>query len=211
MQIVAQQNLGVARINFNMELEKIKQWASENLGNLSVVTGKDFTFEKIIKSVDAIRSITGKDVAQVFVDGISHMDSGGREEINALIENSKVLKEVAKGCNEGRMSAVTVLIHTDSACNYWSRKPQSFIRGKTKVLSNFDGSVGFSRFVVAGSMNEDWSDFQLRNDIYNARIEDYRLTGESSNVVMELNENCSPAETAYNVDHYEFKQEKKKY
>ncbi len=212
MQIVAQQRMAIPRIQFTDNYEKIKEWAAANLQHLSVVTGKDFTYEKILRSADAIRVKCGKDVTQVFIDGISHMDGANREEIHALIENSKVIKEVAKGCNEGRMTAVTVLIHTDSACNYWSRKPQSFIRGKTKVLSNFDGSVGFSRFLVAGSQNDDWSDFELRKDIYNVRVEDYRLTGESSNVVIHLNANCAPAESADDVNLYEFtKPDKKRY
>lgn len=212
MQIVAQQRLAVPRIQFVENAERIKEWVSDNLQHLSVVTGKDFTYDKILRSADAIRVKCGKDVAQVFIDGISHMDGANREEIHALIENSKVIKEVAKGCNEGRMAAVTVLIHTDSACNYWSRKPQSFIRGKTKVLSNFDGSVGFSRFVKPDTVNEDWSDFELRNDIYNVRVEDYRLTGESSNVVMHLDANCAPHESDDDVNLYEFtKPEKKRY
>jgi KaiC/GvpD/RAD55 family RecA-like ATPase len=208
MQIVAQQRLSIPRTKFNDNLKEIREWADINLKNLSVVTGRDFSFERIIKSVEAIRTMTGSDVAQVFVDGISHMDACGREEIQALIENSKVLKEVAKSCNEGRMAAVTVLIHTDAACNYWSRKPQSFIRGKTKVLSNFDGSVGFSRFIVEGSMNEDWSDFELRNDIYNIRVEDYRLTGESNNIVMHLDSNCTPTESSDDASVYEFNPKK---
>lgn len=208
MQIIAQQCLGIPRTRISEHFAEIKEFVSTKLTKLKVVTGKDFKFDSIVKTAEAFRVAVGEDIAEIFIDGIGHMEGG--IDTPHLISNSKAVKEVAKACNEGRGAAVSVLIHTDANCNYWSRKPQTFIRGKVMVLSNFDGTVGFSRFLVPGSQNEDWSDFELRKDIYNIRAEDYRTVGGEVNVVMRLNENCAPSETEDEANLYEFTQETKK-
>lgn len=204
LMVIAQQRLAIPRTQFSDRIYEVLKWVKENLQHLLVITGRNFTHEKIVMWVKSIEDATGKEIVSIYVDGISHMDAQNKKEIEALIANSLILKEVAKDTN----AAITVLIHTDASCHHVSRQPQNFIRGKTKVMSNFDGSMGFSRFILPGTENEELTEYQLRQDRYYVWMKDDRMTGEEMGMVMSLDANCCPSETAEGVAFYEIKTEK---
>jgi hypothetical protein len=195
MQIVAQQELGVRRIHFQQERERIAEYYKNHLGKLCIVSGSDFTRDQAEKTINAMRIKLGEDPVLIIYDGLKQMSSGRqREAILSMIENAGVAKEVAKTTN----CAVVVLIHTDAKCKYWHRNPRDFVLGKTQVTRNFDGSVSFSRFIQDGSFQDEYT-YELRNDVYCVKVQDDRLTGESDFVVMDLSTNVVPAESEQDI------------
>lgn len=203
LMIVAQQELGISRKDFNNHLNEILEYMKTHLRYLCVVCGKGFTKDGIVKTCNSIFKMFSVFVELVIVDGLTHMLWPTREEISSQIQNSIECKEIAKDCNDGHMVPIIVLIHTNSESQMWNRGPQAYVRGGMKVMSNMDGSVGFSKFIEPESLKLKESSPTFRNDVYHVRVEDYRMTGDVMDIVMELNANVKPSESTTDPSFYE--------
>ena len=211
LMIVAQQELGIKRMDFDKHLHEIAKYMKEHLSTLCVVSGSDFTQDNIIKTCDSINHSLKKEVDLVILDGLTHMKWPDKDEIRSAINNSVICKEVVKKANGGKGVAMIVLIHTNSQSQMWNRGPQQFVRGGMKVMANMDGSVGFSKFIEPASISDESSP-EFRNDVYHVRVIDYRMTGDSVNTVMDIDsQKVKPSESDSEPFMYEIKQEDNNY
>lgn len=190
MGIVTQQRNGIDIFTpgvVEKNMDALRSMAKE-IELLKVVNFADGTEESLLSTIEAERSKIGKDIRLLVVDSLQNMARGRLEEVPAAMHNSGVLKEVAKKANAGRGIAIIIVMHTDSLCKPWDRQPQNFIRGKLGVKRNLDGCFGFSRFVTNDSFPDgDQKVFELRKDCYHLYVMDYRATGETINVVCNMN------------------------
>jgi hypothetical protein len=185
VELIIYQQLQIKRNEIKHNIQRIKEYFSENLKNLHIVSDTGFDPKVVINKTAEIRKSAGKNVALIIIDGITSMKSDKRDETHQLWDNSANAKEIAKRANEGEMAPVILLMHTDSACQPWNRDPRKFIRGKLGVTRNIDGSFSFSRFINEDSINQnDASDYDLRNDIFYLKVQDDRRTGLSDSFVM---------------------------
>jgi len=185
VELIIYQQLQIKRNEIKDNIQRIKEYFSENLKNLHIVSDTGFDPKVVINKTAEIRKSAGKNVALIIIDGITSMKSDKRDETHQLWDNSANAKEIAKRANEGEMAPVILLMHTDSACQPWNRDPRKFIRGKLGVTRNIDGSFSFSRFINEDSINQnDASDYDLRNDIFYLKVQDDRRTGLSDSFVM---------------------------
>lgn len=110
---------------------------------IHVISEIGMSAEKVQKNVESIR-LSGGNPKLLFIDGISHLDQLGKEnDAWASIENSKLLKEVAKNL----MMPVIFLSHTTNDVVKHDRNPIESIRGGQKVRANLDGYISTSLIV----------------------------------------------------------------
>lgn len=210
LMIVAQQELGIRRSEFDANIQMVANYVKTTLKNLCVVSGSDFTEDGVIKTCESIRLKMKREVDLLILDGLTQMRWPTKDEITSNIANSIKCKEIAKKCNNGAGVPLIVLIHTNSQSQPWNRGPQAFVRGGQKVMANMDASIGFSRFIDPASITDGESAVQYRNDVYHVRVEDYRMTGEKDNLVMHVSPGyVKPVETTDDPILYEVKQDKK--
>jgi archaellum biogenesis ATPase FlaH len=185
---------------------KVNDVLMKDLMMMRTVHDRDFNESNLVSTMEDVRKKTGKDVGLLVIDGANHMDARGKAEIPALIDNAKVIKEVAKKANEGRGVAVIVLIHTDASCKFWTRNPLVYIRGKGAVTRNFDAIFNFSRFIKPeGAFATGEDDFELLLSAFHLRVEDRRFTGEVIDVVCAIDNDLSVEFTDVDPAQYEVK------
>jgi len=117
--------------------------------NLFFFNGSGYNKTNINATIDHIYATTGKKVKLVVLDGLSQMDSGGREEIPAAIMNAGVCKELAKSANGGEGTVVLGLIHVSGEQEgaKLRRDNGPKVRGGGKILANLDGYFSTSLLI----------------------------------------------------------------
>lgn len=112
--------------------------------NIFVYNGSGFNEEQIIATVNSIEASSGKKIQVIGMDGLDQMDQLGLQEIPALIQNSKICKEVAKKTN----STVLTLVHMSGpAGDKTLRDTGQKVRGGVKTTANADGYFSTSLLV----------------------------------------------------------------
>lgn len=175
--------------------ENMPEWITkmeEYLGNnLFIVDGSGFNKENVNATIDNIKAKTGKTVRVVAIDGLSNMDSYGREEAPAAIMNSAVCKEIAKTCNGGEGAVVMALMHTSGDQNFLLRDTSTRARGGLKTVANMDAVICLSLLMDPETNSlENTDDILYLSGKFYLRLKDKRTRAGTVNKIIRL-ENIS--------------------
>lgn len=150
--------------------------------NIFVVNGNGFNQKNVYSTIQHIYATTGKQIKLIVVDGITQMDSLGKDEIQATIYNSGVCKEIAKQTN----CVVLGLLHmSGDAGNKTLRDTGTKVRGGIKTTANADGYFCTSLLVDPSSVSlENPDEVSYHKNKFYLRLVDKRTeTGQVSCIV----------------------------
>jgi len=173
--------------------------------NLFVATMKDFTEESICATVDKIEFETGKKIGIIIIDGVSQMSWLGREEINAAIFNTGVIKEIAKKTH----TAILGLMHTAGGCEKYYRGTSDYARGGQKTVSNMDGMFMTSLIVHPDTNELINNDIVYYHDKFFLRFEDKRGNTGVLDAIVSVNNQMKLSFLDKETGKYELKINKK--
>jgi archaellum biogenesis ATPase FlaH len=140
--------------------------------NVIIHNGNGFTGQQIADKVFYERNVNKRDIRIIFIDGLTQMAfSKGGNEITSAIDNSAVLKEVAKVTD----TAIVFLVHTSGNCVPHFRHTAENIRGGQKLVANMDGYFCTSRIIDPELTRDD--DVFYKEDLMYLRYVDKRGTG----------------------------------
>jgi KaiC/GvpD/RAD55 family RecA-like ATPase len=148
--------------------------------NLFMHNKAGITCEGIITLVNDIKEQSGKEIKIIGIDGIGSLGRGGGE-IEGLIENSALLKEVAKETN----TAILVLSHTNSEPSKHFRSQDLKIRGGMKMRANFDATISHSLCVNKVESNIKENDYKYHELLYWARLYNKRGSGKITDRIID--------------------------
>lgn len=131
------------RINKGNVLSFIESMNERTKKNIFIVNGKGFGKEKIKATIDNIEATFNKRVRLVVIDGVTQMDSLGREEIPAAIHNTAVCKEIAIETN----TVIVGLMHISGENDKTFRDTGLRCRGGNKTVANMDGYFSTSLLI----------------------------------------------------------------
>lgn len=155
--------------------------------NLFLVNGAGFTKQSILSTIDNIKSVHGKKIGLVIIDGLTQFDSGGLDDVKAAVPNAEKCKDISKEANGGEGTAVVALVHIsgDQASAIIRRDNRSFVRGGGKVLSACDGVFCTSLLIDPETNSlENNGDVIYREDKFYLRYIDKRAgTGTVSTII----------------------------
>ncbi len=175
--------------------------------NIFVFNGSNFNHTSIKAAVEHIEATTGKKIRLIIADGVSQMDSLGREEIPATIHNSGALKEIAKDVN----AVVIGLYHlSGDAGHYTLRDTGKKVRGGVKTLANFDGYFSTSKLVDPSTKNLENPDevIYIENKIY-LRLHDKRTRAGTVPTIVNIGNNLNLEQEECDPRNYEFNPHKR--
>lgn len=191
----------VNKDNIESYIERIN---SQLQHNLFVVNGNGFNQENVNATLDNIKAKTGKTIRLIGVDGVTQMDSNGKEEVAAAIMNTGVCKEICKTCNQGEGAVVIGLMHVsgEQVAAKIRRDNGPFCRGGGKTIANMDAYFSTSLLIDPDTDNleNDEEVIFILNKFY-VRLNDKRTaTGFVSKIInvdektLHLSiENCEPS------------------
>lgn len=191
----------VNKDNIESYIERIN---SQLQHNLFVVNGNGFNQENVNATLDNIKAKTGKTIRLIGVDGVTQMDSNGKEEVSAAIMNTGVCKEICKTCNQGEGAVVIGLMHVsgEQVAAKIRRDNGPFCRGGGKTIANMDAYFSTSLLIDPDTDNleNDEEVIFIPNKFY-VRLNDKRTaTGFVSKIInvdektLHLSiENCEPS------------------
>lgn len=181
-------NVNLRQLVYDKELNEgnidnfIEQLKSKVKNNIFVVNGNGFNQKNVYSTLQHIEATTGKKIRLIIVDGITQMDSMGKEEVMATIHNSGVCKEIAKETG----AVVVGLLHmSGDAGSLTLRDTGKKVRGGIKTTANSDGYFSTSKLIDPNSKtleNPDEIEY-LQNKFY-LRLTDKRTeTGICSYII----------------------------
>lgn len=171
--------------NVESFMDKIKEATN---GNLQVYSGSGFTKQNILSTLDNFTAKTGKKIGRVYIDGMAQMHWNGKNEVDALIDNSFILKDIAKEANNGEMCVIIALMHCSGEDNKVMRNTSKKIRGGQKVVTNLDGYMCTSLLIDPESIDENTpDDFSFISGKFYIRMVDKRSAAPEVNVIVNLN------------------------
>lgn len=185
----------------------IEQMAAITKRNIFIVNGNGFGEQNIISTIENIESTTGKKIRLVIIDGVTQMDSLGREEIPAAIHNTAVCKEIAKKTN----TVVVGLMHVSGDSNKLLRDTGTKCRGGIKTTSNMDGYFSTSLLLdpVTNEL-ENNDDMVFRKGMFYLRMVDKRSAAGTMSKIMEVKPNLNLQPLDYDPNQYEVKLERRR-
>lgn len=214
------ERLGLMALNANIYNEIAQgRLSKENVGdfieqmslvtkrNIFVVNGSGFSEQNVISTIENIEAATSKKIRLVIMDGVSQMDSLGREEIPAAIHNSAVCKEIAKKTN----TVVIGLLHVSGENNKVLRDTGTRARGGIKMLANMDGYFSTSLLIdpVTNEL-DNADDIVYRPGMFYLRLTDKRSAAGVMNKIMQVESNLNLTPLNDNPNSYELKLERRR-
>jgi KaiC/GvpD/RAD55 family RecA-like ATPase len=207
MGINLRQELAEGRINDSNIDDFMKNLSLYTKNNLFVVNGNGFNQKNVYATIQNIKATTGKDVKFIVIDGITQMDSSGKEEIQATIHNSGVCKEIAKETN----CVVLGLLHMSGDAGHKTlRDTGKRVRGGIKTTANADGYFSTSLLIDPNSKtldNPDEIDY-IPNKLY-LRLTDKRTETGVVSCILNLDKNLHLSVEQCDPSSYEFNPNKK--
>lgn len=143
-------------------------------GNMYTNFSAGLSCVEILEEKERIEKLHNTEICFIVVDGISHLDTNGLGEIPGAIENSALLKELAKESN----TAVIFISHTNGEAQDHFRAQYKFIRGGKKVKGNIDGSISMSRIIDVDASNLTNKEYRYKNDTFWYMLNDERNSGQ---------------------------------
>lgn len=158
-------------------------------GNIILVNSSGWSKKQILSTIKNVEVTTGKKAKILFMDGLTQMDSLGRDEILATISNSMVCKEIAKEANDGEGIAVVSLVHVSGTISKHKRNTGDNVRGGKKVLANMDAYFCTSLFIdpATNSMVNDEDMAYIKDEFY-LRYVDKRSKSPEVNLAIRVAE-----------------------
>lgn len=171
--------------------------------NFFVVFNSGWTKEQILATIEDIKFKHGKNIEMIAVDGVTQLDWGReKNEIGSTINNSAMLKDLAKEAHDGKGMVVLALYHIAGENNKMYRPMGLKVRGGVKTLANLDGYFSHSLF-------EDVATESTPNDIayisgkFYLRYTDKRNNGGDTNMTVLVPNNLSLELEGSNPNSYE--------
>lgn len=185
----------------------IEQMAERTKRNIFVVNGTGFGEQNIISTIENIEATTGKKIRLVVIDGVSQMDSMGKEEIPAAIYNTAICKEVAKKTN----TVIVGLMHVSGDNNKLLRDTGTKCRGGIKTVANMDGYFSTSLLLdpVTNSL-DNAEDMVFVPGLFYLRLVDKRSAAGVMNTIVQVNSNLTLDALDVNPSSYEVKLERRR-
>lgn len=153
----------------------MEQLEEKTKRNIFVFNGTNYSKQQILSTIDHIKVTTGKKVKLVIMDGLTQMDSLGREEAPANIHNSGICKEVAKEAHDGDGVTLVAIIHCSGEEVKTIRNTGSRVRGGSKLLANMDGYFSTSLLIDPEAISiENPDDIQFLPNKFYLRMTDKR-------------------------------------
>lgn len=143
MNIIWKEAVDKGEINHNNIADFISRMMEKVQRNMLVYTGSGFNEANVISTIHKIEATENKKIRVVFIDGITQMDSKGREEIPAAISNSGECKEIAKKTD----TTVIGLLHVSGPVDKTYRDTGEKVRGGQKIIANMDGYFSTSLLI----------------------------------------------------------------
>lgn len=166
----------------------IKRLNQETNGNLFYNSQGGWTVDSIKDTISAIEEQTGKKIWMVVIDGLTQMDWGKENEIQATTTNSMKCKELAKEANDGKGIVVVPLLHISGENDKLYRATGLRVRGGGKTLANMDGYFSTSLFEDPAS-DENSSDIKYVKGKFYLRFTDKRGNGGIINNIINVPDN----------------------
>lgn len=193
----------------------ITQMKDITKNNLFFVNGAGFNEVNIMATCDHIFATTGKKIKFIVVDGVTQMDSKGKEEIPAAIMNTGVCKEIAKKVNGGEGAVVVGLMHIsgDQASAKIRRDNGPFCRGGGKTIANMDGYFSTSMLIDGEAMvaNENSEEMPyLPGKVYLRLVDKRSPAGVLSSIINVNSKNIHLEYEDTNPTNYEVKVERRR-
>jgi hypothetical protein len=189
-------------------IDEFIESVNKGLGNnLHVVNGTDYNKENICATITNIEAKTGKKIRMIGVDGLTQMDSLGKEEIPAAIHNTGVLKEISKETN----TAIVALIHLSGENDKTLRDTGLRVRGGTKMLANMDGYFSTSLLVDKDFMEslDATEELKFIEGMMYLKYTDKRTGAGVTNCIINITKKLDLKEDLDNPPHsYEYKKKR---
>lgn len=173
--------------------------------NLFVINGADFNEEGIYATLNNIKAKHDKKVGLLVIDGLTQFRTNGLAEIPAAIENSRIIKEIAKNANDGEGIAVLVLIHVSGEQNKLMRDTGTKVRGGAKVLANLDGYLSTSLLFSEenNSLENQGQDIVYVKDKFFLKLVDKRGSSGITNAIISVDEHLKLTVESLDTNKYE--------
>lgn len=186
-------NVNLRQLIYSKELNEgnigtfIDHLSQQTKRNMFVVNGNGFNQKNVFSTIQHIYATTGKQIKLVIVDGLSQMDSFGKEEIPAAIFNAGVCKEIAKQTN----AVVIALVHmSGDSANKTLRDTGHKVRGGIKVTANADGYFSTSLLIDPNSKSiENPDEVEYMKNKFYLRLVDKRTETGTESYIVNLSDN----------------------
>lgn len=164
----------------------ISQMKEITKNNLFFVNGSGFNENNVQATCDHIEATTGKKIRFIVVDGVTQMDSKGKEEIPAAIMNTGVCKEIAKKTN----TVVVGLMHIsgDQFSAKIRRDNGPFCRGGGKTIANMDGYFSTSLLIDSEAQSDNEQEIAFIPGKLYLRLVDKRSPAGVVNAILNVNQ-----------------------
>lgn len=164
-------------------LSKCMQKVNEVTGDrLHIFNGRGFSRKSLKGTCARLKRKNNRPVQMIIMDGISQMDSLGKEEIPALIYNSQECKEIAKDND----CVVIWLSHTSGGVPKYQRDTSENTRGGAKMVANTDGYICTSRLIDPIAFQENPEDLIYKEGLLYVRARDKRGGGGEVNKIIRI-------------------------
>lgn len=185
-------------------IEQIKAFTK---GNLFMYNGTGFNRQNIMSTIQHIEATTGKKIRWIIADGVTQMDSKGKEEIQAAIFNAGELKEIAKETN----TVVLGLLHVSGdAAAFTVRDTGGKARGGVKMAANMDGYFSTSLLIDPETTNlENPDDVMYIPGKFYLRLRDKRTRTGIVNAIVNVLPNLHLEQELCNPQQYEINKNKR--
>lgn len=197
--IVSEQKFGtMSQVIFSDAMEKVHA----ALNNKVIIMGQIGISDAEIASLVQKRRMTGGDPKLIVIDGLSHLHQPTKDEISSAIENSKLMKQLAKDIN----LPIVALMHTTNACEKHMRSPIDYVRSGIKIRANLDAYISNSLIIdqEKSTIDKNVTDIIHRKRMLWVRCFDARSSGNMVDKVFKLDDNLAFIDTKEDPKNYEF-------
>ena len=197
--IVAEQKFGtMSQVIFMDAMDKVHA----ALNNKVIIMGQIGIRDHEIAGLVNKRRATGGDPKLIIIDGLSHLHQPTKDEISSAIENSKLMKQLAKDIN----LPIVALMHTTNACEKHMRSPIDYVRSGIKIRANLDAYISNSLIIdqEKSTIEKDAVDIIYRKRMLWVRCFDARNSGNMVDKVFKMDDNLAFVDTKEDPKNYEF-------